>query len=83
MTLEGVPILQPGIVSLLVGFILALLLMLFKGTIVTRREADAKDKVIEKQWETIERQGEQIALLAEVGRTVEQLARGLQREMDP
>ena len=81
--IEGIPIGQFSVISMLVGFILALLLMLFKGTIITRREADAMQRQIKHLTEANAELVTQLALLAEVGRTVEQLARGLQQEMDP
>ena len=79
--MEFIPIGEGGIVGLLVTVLIGLVLMLFRGTIVTRREVDAKDEEIQFLRETNREQVEQLKLLAEVGKTVEQLARGLQQEM--
>lgn len=47
------------------GWLLASIcvLMIFRGQLITRREAEAKDRTIEAQQRTIDEQGRQLSLM--------------------
>lgn len=65
------------------GTVAVIFWLVVTGRLVPRKtHQDALDALAKKD-EHIAEQNVQLGLLAEVGRTVEQLARGLQQEMKP